>query len=53
MTKWICSDMLNVRRNSMQVYKTYIKNFYAMFKDNIFSSKTVEIKWKTKAAEIY
>ena len=48
MTEWICPDMLNVKRNFMQVYKTY-KNFYAMFEDNVFSSRTIEIEQKTKA----
>ena len=39
--------MLKIKRNSMQIYKTY-KSFYAMFENNVFSSKTIEIKWKTK-----
>ena len=47
MTKWVCSDMLNVRRDSMQVYKTY-KSFYAVFENNVFSSKIIKIKRRTK-----
>ena len=47
MTKWICSDILKVKRNFMQIYKTY-KSFYAMFEDNVFFLKTIEIEWKTK-----
>ena len=40
--------MLEIKKDSMQVYKTY-KNFYAVFKDNVFFSKTIEIERKTKA----
>ena len=40
--------MLNVKKNFMQVYKTY-KNFYTIFEDNVFSSKTIEIERRTKA----
>ena len=52
MTEWICSDMLKIKRNFMQIYKTYMKNFYAVFEDSIFSSKTIEIKEKTKTIEV-
>ena len=35
--------MLKIERDSMQIYKTY-KNFYAVFEDNVFFLKTVEIE---------
>ena len=40
--------MLKMRKDFMQVYKTY-KNFYAMFENNVFFSKTIKIERKTKA----
>ena len=39
--------MLEIEKNSMQIYKTY-KDFYAMFENNVFSSRTIEIERKTK-----